>query len=216
MKEVHKEAEAVLRKSQEEMRKYTDRKRDEPEEYWVSDWVLLSTKDLKFQIKGKCSEKLIEQFVGPYKVKRIMSTNVIELELPSTMKIHPVVNVSRVYIYKDQIEDQRKEWPFPVVIKGEEKYEVEKILNKRKFREKNRYLVWWKGYTVEEDTWELRENLENTRDLVEKFEEEYREESKWARKEDYREFHRGELPERYMAKTLYRWDDRRFDHEYWG
>ena len=33
MKEVHKEAEAVLRKSQEEMRKYTDRKRDEPEEY---------------------------------------------------------------------------------------------------------------------------------------------------------------------------------------
>ena len=71
-----------------------------------------------------------------------MSTNVIELELPSTMKIHPVVNVSRVYIYKDQIEDQRKEWPFPVVIKGEEKYEVEKILNKRKFREKNRYLVW--------------------------------------------------------------------------
>jgi len=31
---------------------------------------------------------------------------------------------------------------------------------------------------VEEDTWELRENLENTRDLVEKFEEEYREESK--------------------------------------
>ena len=71
--------------------------------------MLLSTKDLKFQIKGKCSEKLIEQFVGPYKVKRIMSTNVIELELPSTMKIHPVVNVSRVYIYKDLIEDQRKE-----------------------------------------------------------------------------------------------------------
>ena len=75
----------------------------------MSDWVLLSTKDLKFQIKGKHSEKLMEQFVGPYKVKRIMSTNVIELELPSTMKIHPVVNVSRVYIYKDQIEDQRKE-----------------------------------------------------------------------------------------------------------
>ena len=178
MKEVHKEAEAVLGKSQEEMRKYTDRKRNEPEEYWVSDWVLLSTKDLKFQIKGKHSEKLMEQFVGPYKVKRIMSTNVIELELPSTMKIHPVVNISRVYMYKDQVEGQRKEWPFPVVIKGKEKYEVEKILNKRKFREKNRYLVWWKGYTVEEDTWELRENLENTRDLVEKFEEEYGEKSK--------------------------------------
>jgi len=33
MKEVHEEVEAVLRKSQEEMRKYTDKKRSETEEY---------------------------------------------------------------------------------------------------------------------------------------------------------------------------------------
>jgi len=69
---------------------------------------------------------------------------------------------------------------------------------------KDRYLVRWKGYTAEEDTWEPKENLGNTRDLVERFEEEYREESRWARKEDHKEFHRGELPERYIAKTLYR------------
>jgi len=48
MKEIHKETEAALRKSQEEIRKYTDRKRSKPEEYRVDDWVLLSTKDLKF------------------------------------------------------------------------------------------------------------------------------------------------------------------------
>jgi len=84
---------------------------------------------------------LTEQFIGSYKVKRIISTNTIELELPSTMKIYPVVNVSRVYMYKDQVEDQRKEQPLLVVIKGEEKYKVEKILNKRKFRGKDRYLV---------------------------------------------------------------------------
>ena len=47
--------------------------------------------------------------MGPYKVKRIVLTNAIELELPSTIKIHPVVNVSRVYIYRDQVEGQRKE-----------------------------------------------------------------------------------------------------------
>jgi len=85
--------------------------------------------------------KLTEQFVGSYKIKRIISTNTIELELPSIIKIHPVVNVSRVYMYKDQVEDQKKEWPLPVIIKEEEEYEVEKILNKRKFREKDRYLV---------------------------------------------------------------------------
>jgi len=141
IKEVHKEAEAVLRKSQEEMRKYANRKKSKPEEYGVGDWVLLSTKDLKFQMKGRCSEKLIERFVDSYKVKRIILTNAIELELPSTIKIHPVVNISRVCMYKDQVEDQKKEWPLPVIVKGEEEYEVEKILNKRKFRGKDRYLV---------------------------------------------------------------------------
>jgi len=65
-------------------------------------------------------EKLTERFVGPYKVKAIVSTNAIELELPSTVKIHPVVNVSRVQRYTEQIEGQRKELPQPVVIEGEE------------------------------------------------------------------------------------------------
>jgi len=107
-------------------------------------------------------------------------------------------------MYKDQVEDQRKEQPLPVVIEEEKVYKVEKILNKRKFREKDRYLVQWKEYMAEEDTWEPRENLGNARDLVEIFEEEYEEESRQAEKEDYREFHRRELPERYTAKTLYR------------
>jgi len=44
-------------------------------------------------------EKLMERFVGPYRVKLIVSTNALELELPSTVKIHPVVNVSRVRRY---------------------------------------------------------------------------------------------------------------------
>ena len=44
-------------------------------------------------------------------------------------------------MYKDQVEGQKKEWPLPVIIKEEEEYKVEKILNKRKFREKDRYLV---------------------------------------------------------------------------
>ena len=52
---------------------------------------------------------MTEQFIDPYKVKRIISTNTIELELPSTIKIHPIVNVSRVYMYRDQVEGQKKE-----------------------------------------------------------------------------------------------------------
>jgi len=77
----------------------------------------------------------------PYKVKRTISTNAIELELSSSIKIYPVINISRVQKYRDQVKGQKKEWPLLVIIEEEEKYEVEKILNKRKFRGKDKYLV---------------------------------------------------------------------------
>jgi len=67
----------------------------------VGDWVLLSIKDLKYQMQRRQSEKLIERFVGPYKVKRIILTNTVELELPSSIKIHLVINISRVQKYRD-------------------------------------------------------------------------------------------------------------------
>jgi len=58
------------------------------------------------------------------------------------VKIHPVINISRVYRYKDQVEGQKKEQLALVIIEEEEEYEVEKILNKKKFRGKDQYLVW--------------------------------------------------------------------------
>ena len=96
MKKIQKEAKAVLGKVQEEIKKFANRRRREKEEYKVGDLVLLSTKDLKWQMKGRKSEKLTEHFVGPYKVKGIISSNTIELELPKSIRIYPVVNVSRV------------------------------------------------------------------------------------------------------------------------
>ena len=101
IKEIQEEAQAALKKAQEEMKKQADRKRGEVEEYQVGDLVLLSTKDLKWQMEGRRTEKLTERFVGPYKIKRVISTNAVELELPKTVKIHPVVNVSRIRKYKE-------------------------------------------------------------------------------------------------------------------
>ena len=141
IKKVYKKAEVALRKSQKKMQKYTDRKRSESKEYKVRNQVLLSTKDLKDQIQGRQLEKLTKQFVESHKVKRIILINTIKLELPSSIKIHPVVNISRVQKYRNQIEAQKKEQPLPVIIKREEEYKVEKILNKRKFRERDRYLI---------------------------------------------------------------------------
>jgi len=130
-------------------------------------------KNLKWKMKGRRSEKLTEHFVGPYKVKGIVSSNTIELELPKSIKIHPVVNVSRVWLYKPQVEGQKKIPPKLLIIEGQKEFEVEEILNKRTIRGKEKFLVRWKGYTVEEDTWENRKNLENTKELVEEFEGKY-------------------------------------------
>jgi len=97
-----------------------DRKRGGVDEYKVGDLVMLSTKDLKYQMVGRRTEKLMERFVGPYRIKKIVSSNAVELELPSTVKIHSVVNVSRIQRYIGQVEGQRKEQPAPVIIEGEE------------------------------------------------------------------------------------------------
>jgi len=173
MKKIQKEAKVALGKVQEEMKRFANRKRGEGEEYKIGDLVLLSTKDLKWQMKGRRSEKLTEYFVEPYKVKRIVSSNAIELELPKSIRIHPVVNVSKVRLYKLQVEGQRKTPPKQVIIKGEEEFEVEKILNKRIVQGKEKFLVRWKGYMAKGDTWESRENLDNAKELVEEFEREY-------------------------------------------
>jgi len=96
MKKIQEKAKVVLGKAQEEMKKFANRRQREEEEYRVEDLVLLSTKDLKWQIKERRSEKLTKRFVGPYKVKEIVSSNTIELELPKSIRIYPVVNISRV------------------------------------------------------------------------------------------------------------------------
>jgi len=113
---------------------------------------MLSTKDLKYQMVGRRTEKLMERFVGLYEVKKIISMNMVELELPSTIKIHLVVNVSRIHRYVGQVERQRKKQPAPVIIEGAEEWEVERILNKRRVRGKDKYLVYWKEFMAESDT----------------------------------------------------------------
>ena len=181
MKQVQEEVKAALGKAQEKMKKYTDKKKKEGVEFKVSDLVLLSTKELKWHMKGRRLEKLTEQSIGPYKVKSIVLANAVELELPPTVNIHPVVNISRLQMYKLQVKGKKATIPTPVIVEGKKEYEVEKILNKRKIWGKDKFLVCWKGYTVEADTWEDRGNLKNAGKLVEEFEREYREEAKEIR-----------------------------------
>ena len=167
MKKVHKEARAALRKIQEEMKRYADRGRKEMEEWKKGDRVLLSTKDLMF--KERPSKKLMERYVGPYVIEEVISSNAVKLRLPSSMRIYPVVNVSRIVRYKEQIKEQKKVEGKPVEVEGIEEWKVEKILNKKMMRGVEKYLVKWKGFTAEGNTWERKENLKNAEELIKEF-----------------------------------------------
>ena len=210
MKKVHEEAEAVLRKMQEEMKRYADRGRKEAEVWKKGDQALLSTKDLVF--KERPSKKLTERYMGPYTIEEVVSSNAVKLRLPSSMRIHPVVNVSWIVRYKEQVKGQKREEGKLVEIEGVEEWEVEKILNKKKIRGVEKYLVRWKGFTAERDTWEKKENLENAVELIEEFERGEVEVRRQVKEEG--EYKRMELPGKYTTKLLYGWDDRRFEEEY--
>ena len=77
MKKVHKEAEATLKKIQEEMKKYIDQSRKETEEQKKKARVMLSTKDLVF--KERPTQKLTERYVEPYTIEEVVSSNTVKL-----------------------------------------------------------------------------------------------------------------------------------------
>ena len=139
MKKVHEEAEAILKKTQEEIKRYADRSRKETEKWKKGDQMLLSTKDLVF--KKRPTKKLMEKYVGPYTIEEVVSSNIVKLQLPSLMRIHPVVNVSWIVQYREQVRGQKKEEGKPVEVEEVEEWEVEKILNKKKMRGVEKYLI---------------------------------------------------------------------------
>ena len=218
IKKTQEEAKAVLEKAQEKIKKYIDRKRAKVHEYKVGDLVMLSTKNLKYQTIKRRTEKLMERFVEPYKIKKIVLMNAVELELPATIKIHPVVNVSRIQRYVGQVEGQRKEQPVPVIIKEKEEQKIERILNKQQIKKKDKYLVQQKRFTAELDTWKEKKKLVNTKKAIEKFEKEYRRDIEDIRRQKREEeiFRKEELLGRFMVKKLYGQTDKRYDEEYWA
>ena len=140
MKKIYEKAKAVLKKSQEKIKIYIDRNRKEAVKYKMEDRMLLSTRNLMWQMRNREMKKLTEKFMESYKIKKIISENMIKLKLPASMKIHPVVNVSRITMYQEQIEGQKKISFFSVEIDREKKYKIKKILNRRDVRRNSKYL----------------------------------------------------------------------------
>ena len=89
------------------MKKYIDKNRNKTVQYEVRD-KMLSMKDLTQQMRNREMKKLMEKFMRPYKIKKIISENVVELKLLVSMKTLLVVNMNRIALYQEQVEKQKK------------------------------------------------------------------------------------------------------------
>ena len=136
--------------------------------YKIGDQVWLSTDNL--HMLNWASKKLTERWIGPYKVSSVMP-NAVELKLPKTLRIHPVVNISRVKPYLSLLPGQPISRPRPIHVTEDcdEEYEVDAIVDSRIYKGKLQYLVHWKGYDESERTWEPVSNLKNSPAIVEQF-----------------------------------------------
>ena len=82
--------------------------------------VMLSTRNLKL---SGTTGKLKPRFIGPFRVVSMVGSNAAKLDLPVSMRVHPVFNVQLLKIYRGALTR-----PAPVVVDGQEEFDIERIL----------------------------------------------------------------------------------------
>jgi len=149
-----KEAKSVIRKVQEDMKRYYDRRRTPAPVFNPGDKVFLDASDIR---TTRPSQKLSHRQLGPFVVERRIGPMAYYLKLPYWMKqLHPVFNVVKLTPAPDNPIPGRKteDHPPPTVIDREAEWEVEEILDSRWHRRRFQYLIKWKGYGREHNSWE--------------------------------------------------------------
>jgi hypothetical protein len=174
MQNLTKRASDALALAKARQERYANRSR-RALQFEVGDMVLLSANHLRLaSMAARPSKKLQPRFVGPYRIAQIVSPVAYRLELPPSLRVHPVFHVSllRAYVKPDSIPYRESPDPPPpaISINDHEEFEVEQIVDKRLHRRRVEYLVRWVGYPEHEATWEPVTNLTNARDAIADFE----------------------------------------------
>jgi len=162
--DLNKKLKENLKKAIETQKLQADKRRSKPPEFKTGDKVWLDSS----LIIHKGNKKFKPRKLGPYKILEKISEVSYKLELPKTIKIHPVVHVSSLEPYYEDRFNRNPPAPPPIIINDEQEYEVEEILDKRKYYGKTQYLIKWKGYPISEASWEPVENL-NCDQLLKEF-----------------------------------------------
>ena len=164
---IQKQMKEKLLEAQEHQKSNADKSRKQHPLISIGDKVWLLRRNLKTQ---RPSDKLDYRRLGPFPVVKQINKVAYRLELPASMKIHPVFHVSLLEPYKESTLPGRvQETPPPIEIEGEEEFEVSEILDSRIHRRRLEYLVHWQGYEVSERTWEPASNLDNAPEMIREF-----------------------------------------------
>jgi len=123
----------------------------------VGDWVIGNTKNIKTR---RPTKNLDYKLCRKFRIKRFMGMNTYKLELPlRTSKIYPVFHISLLESYHlNNMPGRRSPTPPPVDLE-ETEYHVQKIRTRELRKSRVWYLVSYKGYGPDDDTWEPYENL---------------------------------------------------------
>jgi hypothetical protein len=134
--------------------------------YCVGDHVWLEGKNLN---TTHPSAKLAPRRYGPFLVTSVVSRTSFRLKLPLTWHIHNIFHGTLLMPYKETaLNGNHYQEPAPDLVDGQPEWEVEQILGTRKRCQQLQYLVRWKGFSEEHDSWEPLANL-NTDQLIQEF-----------------------------------------------
>jgi hypothetical protein len=136
---IHKEMKAKLVEAQERQKTNVDKSRKQHPNISVGNKVWLLRRNLKTR---RPSDKLDYRRLGPFIVTKQVNKVAYRLDLPSSIKIHPVFHVYLLEPYREStIPGRLQVPPYPIEIDGEEEFKVSEILDSRINRRKLEYLV---------------------------------------------------------------------------
>jgi len=159
--EARRAAQAAITHAQSQ---YKDSPRFQP--YSEGDKVWLDARNLKTMHP---TFKLAPKRYGPFPIMKRISVTTYALKLPPQWCIHPVFHASLLMPYKETpIHGTNFPEPPPDLIEGEPEWEVEQVMNTRRYRNQTQFLIKWRGYFDAHNSWEPEKNL-NTTELVEEY-----------------------------------------------
>ena len=116
------------------------------------------------------SSKLDVRRLGPFVIIEKVGLSAFRLELPPSMKIHPVFHISLLEPHvANTFPGRVVEVPLPIQVDGLPEFEVNSILDSRFRRRKLQYFVDWVGYDESERSWEPADNITNAGAAVAQF-----------------------------------------------